>query len=199
MNNPFNPTNEYVSSEEFGSLFDTEWERMSSRFFKFESHQFYDEGDGGPFSHYLAGNEKLFINSLKEAREEDRPFNEDAIKRGVNLTRIHSIRLPMSKYIEFECYSYILSDLQGEDIFLAEEDSIFYTMKYTPPDFILFDSSCLFMQDYDNRGVLKGVWVSRDKKVIGSAANAYLSVMDIAKPFKEVFDGEKELIKLLVA
>lgn len=189
----------YLPLEEFLSNFDNEWERMSRRLFKFEALQYYDEGPSSPYHAYLGKDFSQLVEKLKAARTADEPFFHTAAAKGVSFIRLHAVKVPFSQYLQFECYSYVLSEKLGEQIYFIEEPTVLDENAGQISDFIQFDDAVILVHDYDASGALCGGWRIDDQVHILSISTIAESLLKRARPFSDFFIGDLEIMKMLNA
>ncbi|MGV3615158.1 MAG: DUF6879 family protein [Fimbriimonas sp.] len=182
---------------EFGDVFDSEWDRMSEQFFKYEALNYYDEGKDSAFTAFEAGDYEAFAKKLKEARDEDRPFVESARSRGVSLLRLHAVDLPLSPYLEAEAYSYLLSEQMGESIHFVGNAQVAKVLGFRIPDFVAFDRRLLLAHDYDGVGALRGGWKIDSEETVVAGLTAAEKLLRFAVPFTEWFTPDPRILELL--
>lgn len=187
----------YLSQDEFSSHFDQEWDEMCFEFLKYESLQKYDEGADSPFHAFLAGETGEFISQLKRAREDDRPYFESARARGTAFFRLHAASRPFTKYLEFEYYSYVLSQQLGEQIYFIEKEIVISGDNFSIPDFVMFDRKVLLFHNYDENGMSQGGWLIKDEQTIENVAKQYHALLQDAVEFDRFYDADPHILKLL--
>ncbi len=189
---------ERITPDEFGRRFDAAWETLQTRFFKFEGAQFYDEGPDGPYQHFIAGNLETLARTVVALRQEDAPFIREVVARGVNCTRLHALEHPISEYVQYEFYSYVLSEALGEKIFTTDIARAREVCGVIPPDFIIFDDRLLFIQHYD-AGVLRDVDCITDPDVIRKISAMADDLLQSAHSFHMDATLDASLVRTLLA
>lgn len=107
---------------------------------------------------------------------------------------MHFIDFPITKYIEFEYYSYYISSSLGENIFYNKLDNYKNENLY---DFMIFDSKYLIINDYDNKGKLIGAWHVDNKHIIKEVEKWYDDEIIKAHDFKEIITPCNELLEMI--
>jgi hypothetical protein len=186
-----------MTRQESHVRFDSAWDSLSVRFFKFECQQFYNEGAASPYHDFLAGDFDSFVRKLVDARREDAPFFEQAKARGTSFVRIHAINEPVSDYLKFEFYSYCLSELLGERILVVDHSQAEMLAGGTLKDFQLFDDHTLLVQDVVD-GTNVGVVESNDAADIARTAQLAHELESIGRGFRDAFPLEPALEHRLI-
>lgn len=170
-----------ISIDEFGAEFDAAWEGLSERFFKLECAQYYKDSS---YEDFASQRYDDCIAKLVSDRLEDLPFLAKARANGARLVRVHIVQLPLSRYVEFEFYSYYLSEKCGERVLVIDDRDVEATTLEGLTDFVLFDDRVGFVQTYE-RGTLRLV----TRVETSSSISSLVDVSDIleaqAKPFRE--------------
>ena len=185
----------YLSIEEFGLRFDSLWENMKISFYKFENLQYYDESNDSPMFDLIDKNYNNFCEKLLHNKEEERSFYISALSKGISLKRLHFIDFPISKYIEFEYYSYYISNSLGENI--KYNNSKEYKNQLLK-DFVLFDSEHILIHDYDKDGKLKGGWYLSNKQYLEELNKWYNYVFEKSKSFESIMLPKKEILEKIL-
>lgn len=146
---------EYIDIKSLLSLFDNYWDELNNKFRKFEHLQYYNEGLNSAMVDYLNEDYSTFTKKLLKTKESEKPFYIKPLSKGVSFNRIHLIKHPISKYIEFEYYSYYVNSALGENIYCKNYDVCYNFRLY---DFMIFDDNRLLINDYDKDGNLIGGW-----------------------------------------
>lgn len=186
-----------LTVEEFSARFDAEWEKLSLRFFKYESLQYYKGEENAGFDAFRAGDYPEAIKRLRVARGEDRPFFESARRRGAQFVRVHAAHHPFSDYMQFEYYSYLMSEALGEEIYYVDERKVMQSFDSLLSDFVLFDNRSVMFQDFDESGQFQGGWFSEDREAITQFGNIATALMSHATPFEQYYYGEEKIRSLV--
>lgn len=157
-----------LTEEEFGERFEREWERLTSRFFKFERLQEYRVPDDPSFQAFERGD-------LEEARRRDRenilaqkPLYDAAHAKGVILVRVRVVELPLSDYLRlYELPSYRVSAACGEEIRITRADQHQELLTTTRlSDFIAFDDRVVLVNKYDEGAAPDGAWLVEQPQLV---------------------------------
>lgn len=182
---PSNEAPKGLTRPEFRSSFDSAWDRLTSRFFKFESLQYYEDGPDSPFVDFVRGDYDSFISKIVKYRREDAPYYAQARSRGAQFVRVHALTMPPTDYLKHEAYSYAVSELLGESIFAIEASKAQSLVGGPLRDFVLFGSDTLLFQDYEE-GVWTGACEVTDFSAIGAANLLADSLVASAMPFRKL-------------
>jgi len=150
-------THQQLSADEFSSVFDSLWKRLSARLFKFERLQSYQEPDNPSFQAFRDGNMERAEREMEQARSQDAELYIEACRKDIAMVRVRAVELPLSLYLSWEFKTYKISARYGERILIADftaEDKSDDVV--SAPDFILFDSFAVLIPEYDVDGLLKG-------------------------------------------
>ncbi len=160
----------WVSDSESFEIFRQRWEGLRSRFFKLETQQVYKEDEFyfDEFARWYRDEKMENIMRRVSDRQlrEAGPFLRQAEERGINLQRVHIVRLPLSEYLQYEMVAYRINEAHGEHIFILTEDEA-HAGGVPPgiPDFMLFDDDHVITHVYEE-GELKYSKVSDAKEDI---------------------------------
>lgn len=119
------------------------------------------------------------------------------MSKGVSFNRIHLIKHPISKYIEFEYYSYYVNSALGENIYCKNYDVCYNFRLY---DFMIFDDNRLLINDYDKDGNLIGGWNLKEGNLnlINELINWYDEQLKSAYDFKQILVPRKEILESIL-
>ncbi len=188
---------EYIDIKSLLSLFDNYWDELNNKFRKFEHLQYYNEGLNSAMVDYLNEDYSTFTKKLLKTKESEKPFYIKSLSKGVSFNRIHLIKHPISKYIEFEYYSYYVNSALGENIYCKNYDVCYNFRLY---DFMIFDDNRLLINDYDKDGNLIGGWNLKEGNLnlINELINWYDEQLKSAYDFKQILVPRKEILESIL-
>lgn len=185
----------YYNVDDSTKIFNNIWDELQTSFKKFECQQEYDETSECPMFDLINKDYLTFSKKLLKFKNDEKPYYDDCLKKEVLLQRIHLIDFPITKYIEFEYYSYYISNSLGENIFYNTLDKYKNENLY---DFMIFDSRYLIINDYDDNGKLIGAWHNEDKRNIREVEKWYDSVILESYDFKKILTPNKEILEMIL-
>lgn len=109
-------------------------------------------------------------------------------KKGIDLKRLHLINLPLSEYLNYEMYFYLINEKHGEKIKCLE------TKEIEPDDFIIFDNKEILISSYNQKGKLKANYYSDNKLLIKKVVLEYNKLYKKAKNYKRYASFNKQLL-----
>lgn len=184
----------YYNADDSTIIFNNLWDELQISFKKFECQQEYDESSECPIFDFINKDYLTFSKKLLELKKREEPYYANCVNKGILLQRMHLIKFPITKYIEFEYYSYYISSSLGENIFYNIYD------KYTDEelcDFMIFDSKYLIINDYNSNGKLLGAWHIEDEEIIKKIERWYDTVISESYDFKEILTPNKYIIDMI--
>lgn len=184
----------WVSLDEGETLFPTLWNN-SHRIFKFEGLDYY--ANDTAYELYLASDIQGMIADLVAFWKSEINGMYSKIKsKEIKMYRLHGISYPISKYLQSEYYSYVVSSSIGEEIRVIDNE-YFFELDLRLSDFILFDSETLVIAEYIS-GEPKGDWLTKDKKMISLVHEAFCSAFEKAKDFHLMFSGDSRIEQSII-
>ena len=116
----------------------------------------------------------------------------EEINPTIQFQRLHTIQKPLSDYIQYEFYSYLVSEKTGEDIRCTFEANSF------KHDFVLFDEQDLFILDFSSKGELLGCWYCarnfKNEKEFSKLIVYYQNLFNKALNFKKIAQFDQGLL-----
>jgi Family of unknown function (DUF6879) len=160
-----------LSLDEFAAEFAGAWSRLTSRFFKLECWQSYQELDSNKsLAAYNAGDLDETANLLQREAEADRPLYDSVRARGVTYARIRLVQLPLTPYLKYEIINYRIRREMGEWIEIVKIPSDVPLPNAQFFDFLLFDEQAALIHDYGDDGRQIGGWATRRPEVLRTLA-----------------------------
>ncbi|WP_322749643.1 MULTISPECIES: DUF6879 family protein [unclassified Frankia] len=150
-----------LNLEEFGKEFIRYWRDVRSRVLKFECWQTYQEPDTRSLHEYQHGNFDVVQSLLEGEAEFDREVYEDVKKKSIQFIRVRLVKLPLSEYLMFEIWNYVVRSRLGESIEIVDlSDDGRPLPNHSYFDFLLFDATAALVHDYGTDGLQVGGWLT---------------------------------------
>ena len=108
-----------------------------------------------------------------------------------NIKRLRFVKRPIEGYLEMEYYTYIVDELNGQEVRFTEQRELFPEKVC---DFVLFENGNLFILDFGNNDCWKGAWLVTDKDIIKELSDWYDRVFERAKNFKGMLTPNQEIV-----
>lgn len=136
-----------IKESEFDCLFDELWSKAKNKVMKLETEQQYECDMDFNYKKYLEKNYDELLNFFKEFSINWPKILEN--KRKLKFERLHLVKLPMTKYLEYEMYFYLMNEKAGEKIkcLTFEGENIEYNGLM---DFIIFDYKEIIINIHNN-------------------------------------------------
>lgn len=158
----------YLSAQAFHNEFELLLRQCKEGFSKWEQRQEYQEPGNVSFERLVDGDVAGAIEALPEVmRQSIGESSIDICRRNLSDVRLRVVERPFSDYLKWEFLTYRISAGYGERILILESQAITEEEEKLPlGDFLLFDSQCVLVHDYDRSGLLRGGWhVNRSSDV----------------------------------
>lgn len=181
-----------ISVDTFYEKFSSYWDNMGETFRKLESLQFYQEGPESAMHPFFDGNVPDFVKKLRDFKNADAESSAQVLSKGIKMKRLHLVSFPISQYIEFEYYSYYISNFLGEDIRFKKVDVPSLPIVC---DFVVFDNKNMLMHDYNRAGQLVGAWECEDKNIINEVITVYDKWFNSGEDFKGIMAPDEKILK----
>jgi hypothetical protein len=148
---------------EYQSEWDKAWKSMRKRFVRIETYQDYTAQEKSQSLHLHKRNVPKSLELAVQDQESWTKACKEAIKKGINLYRIHYIEQPITQYIfwELDVYKHINIRLNGEQVFGITEPK----PSWATSDYTLFDDIIL-KTTYSDMGVLLTAEFVEDANVL---------------------------------
>jgi hypothetical protein len=164
----------YRNASDFFSNFPSAWKKVEKQVLKLETRQVYREPGNISFDSLEKGDFNEAVNLISEARKGDIELYQSLAAREVIFTRCRPIELPLSDYLKWEIECYKFNIKYGEQIYVSEKNEIYE--QYALHDFMVFDSEVAFIHDYNEKGEIRGGWMTTDKNVISNLTKLFSSI-----------------------
>jgi len=185
-----------LTREEFHARFDVAWAHLSSRFFKFECQQSYDEGPDSAFHAFVRHDLNVFVEKAVRTGRAVGEYLKTPKERGATFLRIHAVSTPLTEYLTYELHAYVVNEYFGEQVFLIDVDEAERIVGGPLKDFQLFDADVLFVQDVLN-GVNVGVTESRNPVDIARAVDVIERLRRASRSFRTNSGLDPQLVARL--
>lgn len=184
----------YIPLEKFSEVFGELWNTLRCEFLKLETLQYYDVAEDPNYFAYINKDIEGFVTALKQFHDDEMTASEQ-FEIPIEFKRIHLISRPFSQYIEYEFYSYLISEKSGENIRCI--DSI-KNISEEYDDFIMFDGKAILINDFSNDGKWHGSWCyesSSNDDLLVNLRKHYLELFSGAKDYKNFAKFDNDIIK----
>jgi hypothetical protein len=156
-----------LTLEEFGSEFVRCWRRVEKQVVKSECWQTYQEPDTKSLYEYQAGNYDRVQPLLETEADFDREVYEDVRANGTPFVRLRVVKLPLSLYLTYEMWNYLVRANLGETIEVLDVSGDPRALpNYAHFDFLLFDDSAALIHDYGTDGLQVGGWATSSTETL---------------------------------
>lgn len=180
----------YLDKEGYYAAFDKSWGEFSKSFHKLETLPEYNEGGGHMLKCYQDGDYEGLGLKLKEFEQAEMGFNQKAIDAELVYERIHLVPKVFTPYLEYEWYTYVVSERMGETILAADISTILHAAELR--DFVCFDEKIAYILDF-RPGTCQGAWVAEGEDAKKLMA-AYYEVRKQATDYKDWFELDPDVL-----
>lgn len=172
-----------LTLDEFGNAFAESWRGVNARLYKLEAWQTYQEPDTKSLRAYENGEIEKVEQLIEEEAEADRFVYEDVRKNGTPFIRLRLVKLPLSKYLEWEFWNYQVRQRLGETIMVIDQTSDPMTLPNSSFfDFLLFDDSVALVHDYGRDGLQVGGWLVTSREALRRLSDVAVSLEERSMP-----------------
>lgn len=179
----------YYECTEYIERFSEAQKNLSICLRKFEFLQSYSFLKEKNFISYIEHRYDDFAIGLRKFYESNVESSERALKSGIERKRLRFIKHPISDYIEFQYYSYLVWEKLGYKIrYFDDTLKIQSQMK----DFIIFDNSIVFVLDFSENELL-GAWESTNTELIKELVDWYDKTFNAASQFQSMINPMKKM------
>jgi len=184
-----------LSMPGFGEEFRRHWASVEHRLVKSECWQSYLEPDTRSWRQYQLGNYAAVPGLLEEEARFDQEIYEAAVKNETPFIRVRLVRFPLSKYVTFEMWNYMVRARFGEtiEIAAAPENDDRSLPNHSYFDFLLFDDKAALIHDYGLDGLQVGGWVTQSPSTLRRLAETANQMRQAAVPL-DVFLARHGLV-----
>jgi hypothetical protein len=155
-----------LSLEEFGAEFGRAWRRLDRRFLKLECWQTYQEPAAKSLHEFLSGDRSNVIGLLRREAGADAFVYDEVAQRDIDYARIRLVKLPLTRYLSWEMWNYIVRATLGERIVLVTVRPDVPLPNEVDFDFLLFDRATALVHDYGDDGLQVGGWLVREPTIL---------------------------------
>jgi hypothetical protein len=157
----------FGSPQDFLASFGAAYDAVRGQLLKFEGRQEYHEIDNPSYEAFLRGETNRAIELIRQAKKGDEPFYNKLAADKVEIIRVRPIKIPRSKYLNWEIENYKVSETYGERIFFFHYHQLAELLETkVHHDFMIFDARFAFLHNYDDNNVLLGGWRFQDLESI---------------------------------
>lgn len=172
--------------KEFGQAFIESWRKINSTLQKTECWQTYQEPETKSWSEYRRGNFGRVLPLLEAEADYDQEVYEDVKTKDKSFIRLRLVKRPLSEYLEFEIWNYLVRARRGETIMMADLSTDGRPLpNHSYFDFLLLDEATALIHDYGTDGLQVGGWVTRVPEVIERLKVQAKVIQDQSVPLRE--------------
>jgi hypothetical protein len=182
-----------LEASEFGAVFGDCWRAADRGMDKVEVWQAYSEPDARSYSAFLLGDYGQVLGLIEAETRAEGFVYDDIRTKGKTLTRQRVVRLPLTPYLEWEFWSYLVRSALGDDVWVVDVTGI--PAALPDPglfDFLLFGRDAALVHDYAPGGVLDGGWLVTARTALERLADLVAGLKSRSVPL-EVFIAGKGL------
>jgi len=174
-----------LSTAEFGEEFIRLWDAIEHGLIKSECWQTYLEPETRSWREYQLGNYAAVQDLLEEEADLDQHVYDAVTKNGTPFVRVRLVSLPLSRYVTFEMWNYLVRARRGEtvEVALAPPDDPRPLPNHTFFDFLLFDDRAALVHDYGLDGLQVGGWLVTSPPALARLAGTAERTRRRAVPF----------------
>ncbi len=177
-----------INKKDLYILFDKLLNKTKKSFNKLEIEQYYKCDMDENYENYINGNYDALIKVFDN-------FSKDwayTIKDNIEFKRLHLINKPITQYINYEMYFYMINEKAGEKIKCLDFDKS--GIRYEEvSDFIIFDDNELIINCHNKGEYLKSYYCN-DKVMIRKLLKEYETLYSKAIDYKKIVNLDKNLI-----
>jgi hypothetical protein len=178
-----------LSLDDFGAEFRRSWRALDHRFLKLECWQAYQEPDARSLHLFLAGDRDNVLSQLRTEAEADHSLYAEVAQRHLDYARIRLTKLPLTRYLQWEVWSYRIRAALGERIVIVPTSPDVALPNEEDFDFLLFDRTTALVHDYGENGLQVGGWLVREPGVLERLERRALQLAAEAEPLPEFLRG----------
>jgi hypothetical protein len=151
-----------LSMAQFGAEFMRHWAGVERALVKSECWQTYLEPATRSWQAYQRGDFAAVPGLLSAEADTDQPIYDAAVKNDTPFVRVRAVRPPLTEYLMFEMWNYVVRAERGETIEVAviPADDLRPLPNHSYFDFLLFDDRAALVHDYGLDGLQVGGWVT---------------------------------------
>jgi hypothetical protein len=190
----------YLSLNDYHRQFVESWNQAKNLILKLETLMDYClDHNNSDYIFFIQDSTDAFIRELTSYWNSEARESYKRLTRGeLSFKRLHTIEQPLSKYIEYEYYSYVASEVLGEEIRIIDKSNTLAGDKLNE-DFVIFDGYEMYIQDYGEKGNLHGAWHVTDSAVIACRITQFDTAFAKAENYRKLFDGDVNIISGIVS
>lgn len=190
--NKIKKSSKIIEENQFDEVFDTAFENMKSTFIKLEVEQYYECDMGIGYNNYVKGNYKGLTNVFTEFYRDWSSIFEK--KSSIEVKRLHLISTPITEYINYEMYFYLMNEKVGEKIKCLNFNDTKYKFGELN-DFIIFDNEVVIINCHNKEGkYLNSYYYNEDKSLINDLLKEYDELYKIGNNYKDYANFDFELL-----
>lgn len=171
-----------IEENDFDELFDKAWQNIQTSFTKLEVEQYYQCDMDDNYNNFLNGNYDELVNAYKNFSKDWPSVFEE--KPNIKAKRLHLITIPITKYISYEMYFYLMNEKAGEKIKCLDFNNTEYVLGEID-DFIIFDDNVVIINCHNRNGeYLKSYYYTESKNLILKLLKKYNEIYEKGKDYR---------------
>lgn len=165
--------------------------RHAREFLKLERGQTYAEPGDPSWEAFDRGDWAASMRLLEERREDLKRYHQENAAGGTRTRRIRIVRLPLSRYLQWELHLLKLRDETGGLIrILLDADVAALEDEGPLPDIYTMDTNVMYRAIYDKHGVLEYALRFTDKHLVSHCRDFIKDLYDRGEPIGSFFARE---------
>ncbi len=180
-----------INDDDFNKIFDDTWNGTKKDFYKLETSQVYACDMDSNYQDYLNGNYNNLTNIFKNFYQD---WGLMLKKSNIKMKRLHLIDVPLSDYLNYEMYFYLINENAGEKIRCLSFDKI---KERKMDDFIIFDKDKIIINEHNINGELVKSYYSENKYLINILLCEFKILYKKGKDYKTYANFNSDVLKLM--
>jgi len=180
-----------INVSDLDKVFDEALISAKNSLHKLETSQSYACDMDANYQAYLNGNYSSLANVFKSFYKE---WPVMLKKSNIKVKRLHLIDLPLSAYLNYEMYFYLINEIAGEEIKCLD----FKEVKETKiDDFIIFDKDKIIINEHNSKGELIKSYYSENKLLIALLLFEFEILYGKGKDYKNYAKFNSDIVKIV--
>ncbi len=178
--------------EELDKVFNKSWKKIKKSFYKLEVEQYYECDIDEVYNDFINNKyEKLIENLIKFSNDWPKELRKIS---NLDIRRLHILEKPLSDYIKYEMYYYLVNEKNGENIRCIKDSKTTDGIN----DFIIFDNKEIIINIHDASGVhIYSYYYKDNSNLIEELLIKYKEIYEKAKHYSEFYKFNKKVMKIL--
>jgi len=182
---------EMINVSDLDKVFDEAWHSTKNSFHKLEASQSYACDMDANYQAYLSSNYNNLAKAFKGFYKE---WPAMLKKSNIKVKRLHFIDLPLSAYLNYEMYFYLINEMAGEEIKCLDFKEV---KEPKIDDFIIFDKDKIIINEHNSKGELIKSYYSENKLLIALLLFEFEILYGKGKDYKNYAKFNKDIVKIV--